>query len=300
MKFDFIHTHREVWSVTVMARVLGVTRQGYHQWMNRQPSTRSQRQSKLLELIDRTHRESNRTYGSPRITAELESLGHMVSVNTVASLMRRAGIRVHAKRRYRPTTDSSKTRVPAPNLLSRNFTTTKLNVAWLSDFTELPCLKGKSYAVGIMDLASRRILGHNVSRRMNTQSLIIALHRACTTRKNFQQTIREQRTIFHSDQGRQYDSDRFRESLYMRGFRQSMSGVGNCYDNAPMESFWATLKKDLAHLMPFQDPDDAARRVFWYINTFYNKKRRHSGIGYISPCQFEGRYLCSLQHSGCQ
>lgn len=298
MKFGFMHAHRQRWPLAVMARVLGVTRQGYHKWSTRQPSARAQRQAAVTERILEVHEKSNGTYGSPRMTVELrEEHGIKVTRKTVEHLMRKAGVRVTPKRRYRPTTDSSKTLAPAPNLLDRGFDVDRVNSVWVSDFTELPCREGKAYAVGIMDLASRRIIGLNVHHRMHVGSLMIALHRACKVRRTFPQDAMEKATIFHSDRGAQFNADVFRHALKKHGLQQSMSGVGNCYDNAPIESFWSRMKADLAPHMPFRDPEDARLRVNRYVHLFYNKVRRHSSIGNISPIEFEGRYIKSLRHS---
>lgn len=298
MKFIFMYDHRFQWPLTVMARVLGVSRQGYASWMVRLPSERFKRHRMLLERIREIHDMSDGSYGSPRMTDELRAKGIHVAYKTIERLMRIHGIRVTPKRRFRPTTDSSKTLAPAANLLERDFSVTTPNRVWLSDFTELPCRDGKAYAVAIMDLASRRILGVNVHNRMHTGSLMIAFHRACSVRKNFPKPADvDSGTIFHSDRGSQYNADGFRAALRRGGFRQSMSGVGNCYDNAPMESFWARMKTELRHRMPFRDVEDALRTVYRYIHLFYNNTRRHSGIGGISPAEFEGRYLRSICHS---
>lgn len=298
MKFAFMHEHRHVWSLVVMARVLGVSRQGYHRWVVRQPSVREVRNQDLRRRIRAIYEESNHTYGSPRMTIELrEEHGIRVSKKTVERLMRLEGIRVTPKRRFRPTTDSSRTLAPAPNLLDRAFHVDEVNRVWLSDFTELPCIEGKAYAVGIMDLASRRVLGFNVHHRMHTGSLMIAFHRACKVRRHFPTMAYTGPTIFHSDRGSQYNSDAFRRTLQKQGILQSMSSVGNCFDNAPMESFWSRLKSDLAPHMPFRDPDDAALHVYRYVHLFYNNRRRHSGIGNISPSEFEGRYIRSIRDS---
>ncbi len=297
MKFQFMHEHRFAWPLLVMARVLGVSRQGYRAWMVRLPSERLKRQRMLIGRIQEIHHTSDGTYGSPRMTDELRGKGIRVTYKTVERLMRVLGIRITPKRRFRPTTDSSKTLAPAANLLERDFSVTTPNRIWLSDFTELPCRQGKAYAVAIMDLASRRILGINVHHRMHVGSLMIAFHRACQVRKNFPGPADADGTIFHSDRGSQYNADAFRAALRKGGFRQSMSGVGNCYDNAPMESFWARMKTELRDRMPFPDPEEALRTVYRYIHLFYNNTRRHSGIGGISPAEFEGRYLRSLCHS---
>lgn len=277
MKFAFMHDHRCQWPLRIMARVLDVTRQGYQAWTVRLPSERLKRQRMLMGRIQEIHRSSNGTYGSPRMTDELRADGICVSYKTVERLMRVIGIRITAKRRFRPTTDSSKTLAPAANLLELDFSVTTPNRIWLSDFTELPCRQGKAYAVAIMDLASRRILGINVHHRMHVGSLMIAFHRACQVRKNFPKPADADGTIFHSDRGSQYNADAFRVALRKTGFRQSMSGVGNCYDNAPMESFWARMKTELRDRMPFRDPEDALRAVYRYIHLFYNNTRRHSG-----------------------
>ena len=299
MKFTFMHEHRLVWALVVMARVLGVTRQGYHKWAVRQPSARDIRNQEIRKRIRLVHDQSNGTYGSPRMTTELrENHGFRVTKKTVERLMRLEGIRVKPKRRFRPTTDSSKTLAPAPNLLDRAFDNDRVNSVWLSDFTELPCIEGKAYAVGIMDLASRRILGLNVHHRMHVGSLMVAFHRACKVRRNFPRSEEAKATVFHSDRGSQYNSDTFRKALAKKGLLQSMSSVGNCFDNAPMESFWSRMKTELARHMPFRDPEDAAIRVNRYVHLFYNQKRRHSGIGNISPSEFEGRYIRSLRISG--
>lgn len=298
MKFAFMHEHRQQWNLSVMARVLGVSRQGYHSWAVRQPSQREMRHRDLRVRIRQIYEDSNGTYGSPRVTSELrQGHGLTISKKTIEGLMRQEGLSVKPKRRFRPTTDSSKTLAPAPNRLNRGFQTNAVNQVWLSDFTEIPCREGKAYAVAVMDLASRRVIGLNVYHRMHTGSLMIALHRACKLRKTFPRLPDAQRIIFHSDRGTQYNSDTFRKALDRLDILQSMSGVGNCYDNAPMESFWARMKSELASTMPFRDPDEAAQQIYKYVHVYYNRKRRHSGIGNISPVEFEGRYIRSIRHS---
>lgn len=298
MKFAFMHEHRQVWKLSVMAHVLGVSRQGYHSWAVRQPSKREMRHRDLRVRIRSIYDQSNGTYGSPRVTSELrQGHGLTISKKTIEGLIRQEGLCVRTKRRFRPTTDSSKTLAPAPNRLERSFDTSVVNHVWLSDFTEIPCREVKAYAVAIMDMASRRIIGLNVFHRMHTGSLMIALHRACKLRKTFPRIPDSKPIIFHSDRGTQYNSQAFRDALARHGIVQSMSGVGNCYDNAPMESLWARMKTELAFYMPFRDPDDAARHVYRYFHVYYNRKRRHSGIGNISPVEFEGRYIRSIRHS---
>ena len=197
--------------------------------------------------------------------------------------MRSEGICVKPKRRFRPTSDSSKTLAPAPNVLQRAFDVAEINRVWISDFTELPCRNGKAYAVAIMDLCSRRILGITVSYSMQTQTLIHALDQACRTRGH----LPDEPLIFHSDRGSQFNADRFRTELAKRNMRQSMSGVGNCYDNAPMESFWSRMKEELRDQMLFDDLRHARSIVYKWVHLFYNRKRMHSSLNFMSPVEFE-------------
>lgn len=283
MKYRFIDDHRAKWPLSVMARVLDVSRQGYHAWKRRVPSNRAIRWQTLVERMHVIDAKSDGSYGSPRMTRELRKDGTCVTRKTVEHLMRKAGIRGVQKRRYRPTTDSTKTLAPAPNLLQRAFDVPQINRVWLSDFTELPCRNGKAYAVAIMDLCSRRILGITVSHSMQTRTLLHTLDRACRVRKQ----LPAESVIFHSDRGSQYNADSFRTELAKRNFAQSMSGVGNCYDNAPMESFWSRMKAELHQHKLFDDLRQARSVVYRWVHLFYNHQRLHSGINYMTPVEFE-------------
>lgn len=202
------------------------------------------------------YEESKGSYGSPRITSELiEEHGIVVTRKAIEHLMRQEGLSVKPKSQFRPTTDSSKTLAPAPNRLDRSFSTGVVNSVWLSDFTEVTCREGKVYVVAIMDMASRRVIGMNVHHRMHTGSLIIALHRACKTRRTFPKPEGQRKIIFHSYRGSPYNSETFRKALLRHDIVQSVRGVGNCYENAPMESLWARMKTELAIYMPFRDPE---------------------------------------------
>lgn len=266
--------------------------------MVRQPSKRELRHRDMRLRIRTIYEESKGSYGSPRITSELiEEHGIVVTRKAIEHLMRQEGLSVKPKSQFRPTTDSSKTLAPAPNRLDRSFSTGVVNSVWLSDFTEVTCREGKVYVVAIMDMASRRVIGMNVHHRMHTGSLIIALHRACKTRRTFPKPEGQRKIIFHSYRGSPYNSETFRKALLRHDIVQSVRGVGNCYDNAPMESLWARMKTELAIYMPFRDPDEAIHRINQYIHEFYNRKRRHSGIGNILPVEFEGRYIRSIRHS---
>jgi putative transposase len=266
-----------------MTRALQVSRQGYYSWKRRTPSQTAQRRAMLLEKMKEIFEASNGSYGSPRITRELRRDGIVVTCKTVETLMRSVGLSATQKRRFRPTTDSSKTLAPAPNLLQRAFDVERTDQVWVSDFTELPCRNGKAYAVAIMDLCSRRILGVTVSYSMQTQTLINALDQACKVRKH----LPEDPLIFHSDRGSQYNADKFRLELAKRNIQQSMSGVGNCYDNAPMESFWSRMKHELRGEMLFDDLRHARSAVYQWVHLFYNRKRLHSSLDYRTPIEFE-------------
>ena len=237
----------------------------------------------ILEKTREVFTASNGSYGSPRITRQLRADGIKVTTKTVEHLMRSSGLSAVQKRRFRPTTDSSKTLAPAPNLLQRAFTVKQIDQVWVSDFTELPCRNGKAYAVAIMDLCSRRILGVTVSYSMQTRTLLNALDQACKVRR----TLPEDPLIFHSDRGSQYNADKFRLELAKRNIRQSMSGVGNCYDNAPMESFWARMKHELRGEMLFDDLRHARKVIYRWVHLFYNRKRMHSSLNYKTPIEFE-------------
>ncbi|MBI2795021.1 MAG: IS3 family transposase [Ignavibacteria bacterium] len=259
-------------------------------------STREQQQraceklrNRITENIQRIHAWSNGTYGSPRITSELRKSGDVITHKTVERLMYTLGIRVSAKRRYRPTTDSSQTRAPAANLLQRAFDIQHPDKVWLSDFTELPCRNGKAYAVAIMDLCSRRILGVTVSHSMQTKTLLHALAQACRLRRH----LPSEPVIFHSDRGSQFNADIFKTELAKRNIVQSIdaTGVGNCSDNAPMESVWSRMKAELHDHKLFDDLRQAGSVVYRWVHLFYNHQRLHSGINYMTPTEFEHQLL---------
>lgn len=269
--------------MALMCRVLGISRQGYHDWKRRTPSQRSKRSEQLVSRLRDLQVQHKNRYGSPRMVEELRKDGERISQKTVERLMRTAGLRACRKRRYRPTTDSTRTLHPAPNLLNRAFAVERTDQVWLSDFTELPCRNGKAYAVAIMDLCSRRILAIVISRTMQTRSLLEALDDACRMRGN----LPSDPVIFHSDRGSQYNADIFRTELAKRNFQQSMSGKGNCYDNAPMESFWARMKTEIGHPLLFDDMEEARSVIYQWVHVYYNRQRIHSGIGYMTPVAFE-------------
>ena len=224
------------------------------------------------------------------MTMQLRKDGHIVTHKTVEKIMSQSGFRASQKRRIRPTTDSSKTLAPAPNILQRAFDVKELDRVWVSDFTELPCRNGKAYAVAVMDLCSRRILGITVSYSMQTRMLIDALDQACRTRRK----LPEDPLVFHSDRGSQYNADTFKTELAKRNIVQSMSGVGNCYDNASIESFWSRMKDELRGEMLFDDVRHARTTVYKWVHLFYNRKRLHSSLNFMSPIEFEEHNFSQL------
>jgi putative transposase len=283
MKYRFMDDHRAKWPLLAMARALQMTRQGFYAWKKRTPSLRTLREQHLTTQITEVFEQSDGTYGSPRMTHALRSRGQVVTRKTVERYMRKAQLRVTPKRRYRPTTDSSQTLAPAPNLLQRSFNIKQIDRVWVSDFTELPCRNGKAYAVAIMDLCSRRILGITVSYTMQTSTLLHALDQACKLRG----TLPEEPLVFHSDRGSQFNADRFRTELAKRNIQQSMSGVGNCYDNASMESFWFKMKSELRQHLLFGDLRHTRSTVYKWVHLFYNRKRLHSSLNFMTPVEFE-------------
>lgn len=282
MKFAFIKEHRRRWPVQVICRVLKVARSGFYAWLKRKPSARQIRQEKLLEKIRIAHRENQELYGSPRVHRALLIDGEVVSRNTVAKLMRQAKIRAKSRRKFVPrTTDSRHGKPIAENLLQRDFTATRPNSKWIADITYVPTDEGWLYLAGVLDCYSRKIVGWSMSETMPAELVADALKMALLQRQP------ESELIHHSDRGVQYASDGFQQLMIENRITASMSGRGNCYDNAMMESFWATLKTELIYLNHYATREQARQSIFQYIEVFYNRKRLHSSLGYLSPESFE-------------
>jgi len=275
--------HRKVWPLKVMCRVLAASRSGYYAWQKRQPSVRFHRRTVLSAAIREVHQSSRATYGSPRVTAALKQGGVNCCENTVAKIMREDGLAAKVKRRFKATTDSSHDLPIAPNHLDRQFDRRRPNEAWVSDITFIATAEGWLYLATEMDLYSRRIVGWSLSDRLTTELVAGALAMA----------IRQRRPsaglLHHSDRGCQYASSAFRELLAAHGVACSMSRKGNAYDNAPMESFYSTLKRELIHKKTYATRDQARTEVFEYIEVFYNRQRLHSTLGYQSPADFEAQ-----------
>lgn len=281
MRYSFIEEHKDAWPVVVMADLLGVSTAGYYDWRDRPPSQREQRRSSLLKDIRAIHERVKGRYGSPRIHAEL-SEGHGCCVNTVAQVMRQAGIRAKTARKFRhATTDSNHKRPVAQNVLDREFTVDAPNKAWVADITYIPTREGWLYLAVVEDLYSRMIVGWSMDSTMTSRLVVDALEMA------IQRRLPGEELLAHSDRGSQYASEHYQRLLGKHGIECSMSEVGQCWDNAPAESFFASLKKELVHDEDYQTRAEAKASIFEFIEVFYNRQRRHSTLGYVSPAEYE-------------
>ena len=284
MRFRLIEDHRDVWPMRVMCRALSVSRSGYYAWRSRPDSPRKIANRALLVDIRRVHAQHRERYGAPRIHAELRAEGQAVSRKRVERVMRQHGIRARAPRRYRVCTTDSKHCLPvAPNLLEQNFVANQSNQVWLADITYIPTGEGWLYLAAILDLFTRKVVGWAMREHMRAELTIAALTMA----------VQRQRPraglIHHSDRGSQYAAGEYRNILQSAAITQSMSRKGNCWDNAPMESFFGTLKTELVYHREYPDRDSARRDLFAYIEGYYNRRRIHSAIGYITPQQAEAK-----------
>jgi transposase InsO family protein len=283
MRYQFIAAHRVEFPIRRMCVVLGVSASGYYAWRRRTPSRRAVADAALAVHIRAVFAESQQTYGSPRIHVELVAQGQRCGRHRVARLMRLAHLRARHKRRSRPpTTTRVDAALPvAPNRLERDFTATAPNCKWLCDITYVPTDEGWLYLAVVMDLFSRRIVGWHLDDTLDTSLALTALRMALGRRQP------PAGLLHHSDRGCQYASADYQAVLTAHHVVVSMSRTGNCYDNAPMESFFATLKSELIHACHYHTRDEARQSIVAYIEGFYNAKRRHSALGYLSPVEFE-------------
>jgi len=265
-----------------MCRVLEVSRGGFYRWLTRPESTRARSNRELTAKVKDIHQDSRETYGSPRIHAELRRQGEACGKNRVARVMREAGLRGKCRKRFKPQTTDSKHDFPiAPNLVNREFTAEAPNQLWLSDITYIPTLEGWLYLASIIDVFSRRIIGWAMDDNMRKELALSALEMAVTSRRP------DSGLIHHSDRGSQYASKDYRKALKSQDIDCSMSGKGNCYDNAMKESFFHTLKVECVHGEVFETRKQAKSVIFEYIEAFYNRSRIHSGLGYSTPLEVE-------------
>jgi putative transposase len=282
MRFRFIEDRRVDYPVRVMCDVLDVSRAGYYAWRSRPESTRSVENRRLVEEIRRVHHDHRGRYGSPRVHVELKAQGRGASRGRVARLMRRHGIRaITARPRRVRTTDSRHDYPIAPNLLDRNFVAAAPNRIWLADITYIETDQGWLYLAAVMDLYSRKIVGWAMQDHMRVELPSAALRMAISAQRP------GAGLLHHSDRGVQYASADYRNLVKSAGFRASMSRRADCYDNAPMESFFHTLKTELVHHEQYATREQAKCSIFAYIEAYYNRTRRHSAIGYITPIEME-------------
>jgi len=271
-----------------MCRLLEVSRSGYYAWLKRGPSERSRANEALLLEIRAAHARSRRTYGSPRVFKELQEQGLAVGENRVARLMRETGIRAKTYRRFRVTTNSKHAHPIAPNLLARRFSPSFAGVpnkVWASDITYIPTREGWLYLSAVLDLVSRRVVGWSMKESVGSSLATDALKMALSYRRP------ESGMLHHSDRGIQYAAIDFRRLLKSRRIECSMSRKGDCWDNAVTESFFATLKKELVRDSEWRTREEARADIFEWIEVWYNRQRRHSSIGYLSPAEYEKRIL---------
>jgi putative transposase len=271
------------YAISELCEALAVSRSGFHGWDQRRPGARAQANATLLPLIRQAHQESRLTYGSPRITHWLRAHGHRCGRVRVARLMRQIGLSHRPRRRFRPMslTDSNHDLPVAPNLLVHRRPTLQPNAVWVADITYVATDEGWLYVAGVLDLHSRKLVGWSMADHMETSLVSDALGMALARRSV------SKGLVHHSDRGVQYASLQYQALLDKHGITVSMSGKGDCYDNAMMESFWATLKCELVHQQSYATAEQARQSLFEYIEVFYNRKRLHSSLGYVSPESFE-------------
>ena len=284
MRFQLIEEHRDEFLVTCMCKGLDVSTSGYYAWRERPPSKREMANRKLYKKIKTAYNASHGTYGSPRIYHELEKQRVACSENRVARLMRLHGLRARQKKRYKVTTKRNKADPVAPNLLKRDFEADRPNQKWLTDITYISTQEGWLYLAAVLDMYSRRIIGWAMSERMTSDLTIDALNMAIPRRQP------DLDLIHHSDQGSQYTDGEYQQLLKDHGIQVSMNGVGTWYDNAPMESFFGTLKSEWVYYHVYRTRDQARSDIFYYIEVFYNRHRLHSSLDYLSPEEYEQIY----------
>lgn len=275
-----MRANQAVYSVRRMCDLLGVSASGYYAWSRRLRSQRAQSDEKLLARIRSIHEWSRGTYGAPRIHAELVASGTPISRKRVARLMREAGLQGASRRRWATTTVRDKRVRPAPDLVARDFSAEGRDRLWVADITYIPTWAGFLYLAVVLDAWSRRVVGWSMASHLRTELVLAALDMALEQR-------RPEAVIHHSDQGTQYTSIAFGARCREAGVRPSMGSVGDCFDNALCESFFATLECELLERSRFKNREEARRAVFEFVEGWYNRHRRHSSLGYLSPAEFE-------------
>jgi len=283
VRYEYIYRRRNTEPVRMMCRLLKVSRSGYYDWIKREESARARKNRELMPLIRQVHLESRGVYGARKVHRELRAQGEACGRHRVARLMRQAGLQGCPKRRFRKLQERPPSYPMAHNLLNQEFTASRMDERWASDITYISTRQGWLYLAVVMDLYSRRIVGWSMDRRTGRQLVINAIKMALGHR--------EIPDMHHSDRGPQYASDDFRELLREHDIECSMSGRGSCYDNAPVESFFSLLKRERIRRRSYATREEAKSDVFDYIERFYNRWRRHSYLGYVSPVEFESQAM---------
>lgn len=279
---EFIKKHCKEFNLEKMAEILDVGRSSYYEFINRQPSNRTLENKYLIEEIKKIHRESRQTYGSPRVHAKLKILGENCSRGRVARLMQKEHLQAKMRKKWKKTTQHGKNiKTIAPNYLDQKFKVEAPNTVWASDITYVFTQEGWLYVSVVLDLFSRKVIGLSMSNRLQTTIVVQSLKQALCHRSP------EGELMHHSDRGCQYTSEGFREIAMKENIKLSMSAKGHCYDNAVLESFFHTLKTEHVYLSQFRTREEAINSIFEYVEVFYNRKRIHSTLGYLSPLEFE-------------
>lgn len=286
--FEIVDSEKAEYPVSLVCETVGVSRSGYYAWKRAEPSERDKQNERLLVEIRALHCHHRQRYGSPRIHQELKEAGHTVNRKRVARLMRENALRGRPKRKFKRTTDSNHDNPVAPNLLERDFTVDGPNRVWVGDITYVWTAEGWSYLAVLLDLFARRVVGWALSKNLDRELALQALTNALLKRRP------APGLIHHTDRGCQYTSADYRELLQDNEMARSMSGVGDCWDNAVAESFFATIKKELIHTYAFATRSEAYDAIADYIENYYNTQRRHSSAGNTSPANFEAAHTLAL------
>ena len=284
MKYQFIRSNCKEYKIIRLCEALDVSASGYYDWRDRPKSNRHRKNKELTQKIKRFHQQSDKIYGSPKVHEDLLAEGETCSVNRVARLMRAANIQSKMVPKFVITTNSKNTMQPAPDLLKRKFTVENKNVAWVTDTTFIATREGWLYLAVILDLFSRQIIGWSMSNRNNTELVQNALTMAIWRRGEINDVI------VHSDQGSTYASGDYQKQLRENKLRCSMSRKGECLDNAVAESFFGSLKNELVYHNDYKTREEAKQSVFEYIEVFYNRKRRHAFLNYMTPVEYEMKF----------
>ena len=292
MRFEFMKNHAHEFSIEKMAQILGISRAGYYDFLKRKPSNIALENQRLTGEIKKIHKESRGIYGSPRIHKELKNKEEKCSRKRVAKLMRKEKIQSKIRKKWKTRKRKDDNLIMAvPNHLNQNFLVETLNKVWASDITYIPTQEGWLYVAVVVDLFSRKIVGLSMGETLHTSLVINALNQALVHRDvNVD-------LMHHSDRGSQYRSKEFSEFCNKHGIKLSMSAKGHCYDNAVVESFFHTLKTELTHQCKYQIREEAKNSIFEYIEVFYNRKRLHSTIGYLSPVDFENNWTNKVKYA---